>query len=575
MIPSGQAKAQPHRYFWLALAAVVVVMLFLPFFQVKTLRAEVSAWLTTADGTNKLTLQPLIYFSSERSNFLTTFDINEHQRLQQIDGFGAAMTDTSAWLIGVKMDQEQRDRLMHALFDPLNGLGMSVVHIPMGASDFTASGVYSYDDITHDQKDPRLQKFSIAHDTAYIIPLLKQAMQLNPYVKYMATPWSPPAWMKTNASMLGTSNSQTGYLTASAYQPLAGYFVKFLQAYKERGIPLYAITPQNEPFSPVETFPGMSFPALNEDSFIKNNLGPALKNANLAPKILIYNQNWDRPDYPLEILNDPTAQRYVAGTAWHCYGGDPSIMTKIHYAYPSKDMYVTECSTGQGGIAPLSAIELLLRSTQNWAKAVVLWNIALDTSGGPKIGEGCGNCTGLVAINQSTGQYTYTENYYQLGHLSKFVVPGAYHIASTITRGIFPYESPLEAVAFQNPDDSKVVIVYNPSSWSDTFKIRWNTDHSFIYTLPSKGIVTFKWAGKLPSPLITTMWGYKDNTLWFRLIGWFLSLLALVASLFSIHQHRDPYPLNQRFTFRGEYFSVQARSPPALEACPASSGVRR
>ena len=564
VIPSGQPQAQLHRYFWLALAAIVVVMLFLPFFHVKTLGAEVRAWLTTADGANKLTFQPLLYFSSERSSFLTTFDIDEQQRLQQIDGFGAAMTDTSAWLIGTKMDQEQRDRLMRALFNPLNGLGMSVVRIPMGASDFTASGLYSYDDVAPDQMDPRLQKFSIAHDTSYIIPLLKQAIQLNPHVRYMATPWSPPAWMKTNASMLGTSSSQIGSLTASAYKPLAAYFVKFLQAYKERGIPLYAITPQNEPFNPVETYPGMSFSALNEASFITNYLGPALKNATLAPKILIYDQNWDRPDYPLEILNDPTAQRYVSGTAWHCYAGDPSMMTKIHQAYPSKDMYVTECSTGQGGIAPLSAIEFFLRSTQHWAKAVVLWNIALDISGGPKIGEGCGGCTGLVAIDQSIGQFTYTDNYYHLGHLSKFVVPGAYHIASTITRASFPYDSPLEDVAFQNPDGSKVVIVYNPSSWSDTFTIRWNTHHSFVYTLPSKGIVTFKWAGKLPSPLITTMWGRKDHTSWFRLIRWFLSLLALAASLFSIPQHRDPSPLNHRFTFRGESFSAQARSPPAL-----------
>ncbi len=499
VIPSGQPQAQLHRYFWLALAAIVVVMLFLPFFHVKNLGAEVRAWLTTADGANKLTFQPLLYFSSERSSFLTTFDIDEQQRLQQIDGFGAAMTDTSAWLIGTKMDQEQRDRLMRALFNPLNGLGMSVVRIPMGASDFTASGLYSYDDVAPDQMDPRLQKFSIAHDTSYIIPLLKQAIQLNPHVRYMATPWSPPAWMKTNASMLGTSSSQIGSLTASAYKPLAAYFVKFLQAYKERGIPLYAITPQNEPFNPVETYPGMSFSALNEASFITNYLGPALKNATLAPKILIYDQNWDRPDYPLEILNDPTAQRYVSGTAWHCYAGDPS-----------------------------------------------------------------GGCTGLVAIDQSIGQFTYTDNYYHLGHLSKFVVPGAYHIASTITRASFPYDSPLEDVAFQNPDGSKVVIVYNPSSWSDTFTIRWNTQHSFVYTLPSKGIVTFKWAGKLPSPLITTMWGRKDHTSWFRLIRWFLSLLALAASLFSIPQHRDPSPLNHRFTFRGESFSAQARSPPAL-----------
>src|SRR5436305_5656488 len=271
--------------FWLAITAIVLLMLSSLFFQ-KPIGATVRVWLTTADGTNKLTLQPSTHFSSDSSSLITTIDIDEQERLQQIDGFGAAMTDTSAWLLAMKMEKEQRDRLMQALFDPINGLGISFVRIPMGSSDFTASGMYSYDDIAPNQKDPLLKGFSTAHDTAYIIPLLKQAMQLNPHVRYMATPWSPPAWMKTNASMLGTSSSQIGSLTASAYRPLAGYIVKFLQAYKERGIPLYAITPQNEPFNPVETYPGMSFSALDEASFITNYLEPHLKNSILDPKIL-------------------------------------------------------------------------------------------------------------------------------------------------------------------------------------------------------------------------------------------------------------------------------------------------
>ena len=517
MIHSEYTKARFHMCFWLAITAIVLMMLSSLFFQ-RPIGATVRVWLTTADGTNKLTLQPGTHFSSDSSSLITTIDIDEQQRLQQIDGFGAAMTDTSAWLLAMKMDKEQRDRLMQALFDPINGLGISFVRIPMGSSDFTASGMYSYDDIAPNQKDPLLKGFSTAHDTAYIIPLLKQALQLNPDVRYMATPWSPPAWMKTNDSLLGTYQKGRGYLTASAYIPFAKYFVKFIQAYKESGIPIYAITPQNEPFSPVETYPGMSFSALDETSFIKNNLGPALKKADLSTRILIYDQNWDQPGYPIKVLSDPTAQPYVAGTAWHCYSGDPSIMTKIHNAYPLKDMYVTECSTGRTGIAPLSAIDLLLRSSQNWAKAVLLWNIALDTSGGPKIGKGCDNCTGLIVIDPSTGHYTYTENSYQLGHLSKFVAPGAYRIASTTNTASFPYSSPLEEVAFKNPDGSKVVVAYNNSRSRDVFKVRWNNAQSFVYTLPSYGIVTFKWTGNLLSPLITTIWVHIGNMALFRQI---------------------------------------------------------
>jgi len=208
--------------------------------------ATVNVWLTTSDGSNQLTAQPGLTFTPDSQNAdSSTIDVNEHQQFQQMDGFGAAVTDSSAWLMYTRMSTSQRNDLMQRLFDPANGIGISFVRIPMGASDFSVNGPYSYDDLPPGQTDPTLSKFSIDHDTAYILPILKQALALNPSLKFMANPWSPPAWMKTNGSMYGTSNGHIGTLIPSDYGPLAQYFVKFIQAYQAQGIPSCSIPPQN------------------------------------------------------------------------------------------------------------------------------------------------------------------------------------------------------------------------------------------------------------------------------------------------------------------------------------------
>ena len=457
----------------------------------------VSAWLTTTDGKNTITAQPDLAFNAGTATG-NPLAVSDGTQYQQMVGFGAAMTDTSAYLIGTKMSTAQRNAVMQALFDPNNGIGLSFVRIPMGSSDYTATppanpAPYSYDDQPDGQTDPTLADFSIAHDQAYIIPTLKQALQINPNLTFMANPWSPPAWMKSNDSMTGG-----GSLNADAYAPLAQYFVKFIQAYQAQGVPISVITPQNEPTYSTD-YSSMDFPAADEANFIANNLGPALAQAQLSPKILAWDSNADT-SYPETVLNDAAASQYVSGVGFHCYSGDLQVMSTIHVAYPTKDTYETECSTAPTGIAPYSAIDVALTATQNWAKAAELWNIALDTSndghggGGPKMGSGCGGCTGLVTIDQATGDASFTQNYYQLGQVSKFVVPGAYHIASSTQ------DSSLNNAAFENPDGSKVLVVHNTSSSSDTFQVNWNNARSFAYTLPAGAIVTFKWSGNATSP---------------------------------------------------------------------------
>jgi len=446
----------------------------------------VNVWLTTSDGSNQLTAQPGLTFTSDSQNAdSSTIDVNEHQQFQQMDGFGAAVTDSSAWLMYTRMSTSQRNDLMKHLFDPANGIGISFMRIPMGASDFSVNGPYSYDDLPPGQTDPTLSKFSINHDTAYILPILKQALALNPSLKFMANPWSPPAWMKTNGSMYGTSNGHIGTLIHSDYGPLAQYFVKFIQAYQAQGIPIYAITPQNEPGYAPDNYPGMFLSASDESNFIKNYLSPALNQANLHPRLIPYDHSWDNPNYAKTLLGDPATNRDIAGISWHCYAGSSTVMSAIHALYPTKDVYETECATG-ASVTPISTSDLLMQSAQNWAKTVELWNIALEANHGPHNG-GCPDCLDVVTVDPNTGNVIYSNDYYLIGHFSKFVAPGAYHIGAD-TLG-----SPTD-VAFKNPDGSKVVVAYNDGFRSRTFKVRWNGSQSFIYTLPAGATVTFKWS---------------------------------------------------------------------------------
>lgn len=462
----------------------------------------VLVWLTTPDGVNHLTRQGNLQFTNG-SGTSSAIAVDDTQQYQQMDGFGAAITDSAAWLLYTKLSASQRDAVMTNLFgtDATNptSIGLSFVRIPMGASDFSINGPYSYDDMPAGQTDPTLANFSIAHDTGYILPVLQQAYQLNPSIRFMANPWSPPGWMKTNGSMIGVTNGQTGTLNASAYDALAHYFVKFLQAYQDRGISIYALSPQNEPLYVPSDYPGMSWPASNESAFIKNNLAPALASANLHPKILGYDHDWNGLSYAQSLLSDSATNNALAGIAWHCYNGDPSAMSTLHSQYPNKEVYETECASGIS-ITHISTINLLMQSVLNWSRSVELWNIALDPNHGPHSG-GCTDCLGVVTIDQGNGNVTYSNDYYLLGQFSKFVLPGAYHVSASI-----PSSGNITDVAFKNPNGSDVVVAYNAGSGSSTFNVNWN-NQTFSYTLPAGATASFVWssnsAQSTPTPGVT------------------------------------------------------------------------
>lgn len=447
--------------------------------------AAVSVWETAADQSQLLAPQAGATFAAGSGSASQTITVNPASTYQSMTGFGASFTDSSAWRVA---NSPLRNSIMTRLFSPSQGIGLDFLRQPIGASDFARS-VYSYDDMPAGQTDPSLANFSISHDTAYILPILQQALQLNPAVTIMATPWSPPGWMKTSGSMIG------GSLNTADYQVFANYLVKFLQAYQAAGVPVSLLTPQNEPEYSPSNYPGSTMTASQEAGLIASNLGPAIQSAGLSTKIIGYDHNWNDPSFPETILGDPAAAQYTAGTAWHCYAGDPSAQTTVHNAYPNKDTYFTECS-GTQSANPANTFadsldwqteNLIIGATRNWAKSVVTWNMALDPSGGPSMN--CTTCTGVVTVNNSAGTAAYNAEYYVLGQASKFVKPGAVRIDSN-TFG----SGNIEDVAFQNPDGSDALIVLNAdASNAHTFNVDENGQY-FTYTLPAKAVATFTWS---------------------------------------------------------------------------------
>ncbi|MFZ0806462.1 MAG: glycoside hydrolase family 30 beta sandwich domain-containing protein [Candidatus Sulfotelmatobacter sp.] len=430
--------------------------------------------------------QPRVAFASGGVATDLAINVDATTQYQQMDGFGGSLTDSSAWLIWNKLSASQQATLMQQLFSPSSGIGISFLRQPMGASDFSASGNYSYDDVPAGQTDPSLSNFSVAHDVAYIVPLIKQALSINPNVRVVALPWSPPAWMKSTGTMNG-GNMNTVY-----FPNLAQYFVDFVQAYQQQGIPIYAVSAQNEPLNSTTGYPSELLAATDESTFIASNLGPALSTAGLASvKIFGYEHNWDNTAYPESVLSS-SASQYVAGSSFHCYAGDPSAQSLVETVFPAKGIWFTECSGTVGskfaGDLVWQAEHLLIGATRNWARSVSLWNLALDQDSGPINGT-CTNCRGVVTIDDSVSpaNVTFNVEYYILGHLGKFVVPGARRINSN-TFGA----GSIEDVAFQNPDGSIVLFVLNSASNAGTFAVSFN-GQSFNYTLPAGAVATFTW----------------------------------------------------------------------------------
>ena len=449
---------------------------------------------TTADSSQRLAPLSNKQFGGPPPPGVPAIDVNDGIRYQRVTGVGAAMTDSSAWLIYDELSPVARATLMNDLFGA-TGIHLGFALVPMGASDFTSNGQpYTYDDMPAGQTDPQLAHFSIAHDEAYIIPTLRQMLAIDPQIEVFAVPWSPPAWMKANGAFDDLNG--LGTLLPGAYQPLASYFVKFIQAYASEGVSISAIAPENEPTAG-SPFPAMSFPEPNEAQWIAEDLQPALLAAKLNPKIYGYDNSWGSATYAQALISSQ-ARGALSGIAWHCYGGIPNVMSTLQPADPTLDQLVTECAPN---LSSYPIPEIVIGAMRNWASAVTLWNVALDPSGGPvqPPNYGCGGCSGIVTINEITHAVTFNLDYYQLGQIGTFVQPGAWRIGSNTFVSYYQQSSTnygvtsgLDDVAFLNPDGSRVLLAYNNSLAAISFAVEWS-GKAFTYTLAPKATVTFRW----------------------------------------------------------------------------------
>ncbi|MER8068604.1 ricin-type beta-trefoil lectin domain protein [Streptomyces sp. NPDC094034] len=454
---------------------------------------QVNIWLTTTDDsggrhvTRGLQQQTPVNFQPGNGGSGTNVSVDEGTRYQTFTGGGASFTDTAAWLMkgSGALSQATRDDTMKKLFSPTEGIGLSFIRNPMGGSDLARFG-YTYNDLPAGQTDPTLARFSLAHDLADVLPLTKQAKQLNPALTTMASPWTAPAWMKDSGQLNG------GWLKAENYGTYADYFVKYLQAYRDQGIPVDYVSAQNEPTC-CAGYPSMSWNASGLAYFTKSELLPKLQSAGLSAKVLAHDWNWDTYDaYAAETVNDAAIRNHpnFGGVAWHGYGGNVQKQTDVHNQYPQLNAFQTEHSGGTW-IANQQREDMsnIIDYTRNWAKSVTKWSLAVDQNRGPHNG-GCGTCDGLITVHNGDGrhgQVDYTIEYYTMGHLTKFVKPGAERIASTASTTV-------PNVAWRNPDGSKALIAYNDASAARELRVNWG-GQNFSYSLPGKTSATFTWSG--------------------------------------------------------------------------------
>jgi glucosylceramidase len=441
----------------------------------------VSVWMTTSDQSKLLAQQASINFAADAGTNPTTVTVDENTTYQGIDGFGFTLTGGSAGLLnGLGGNQAS---VLGELFGTGSGqIGISYLRISIGASDLSSS------DFTYDQVagDVNMNSFSISQENLDMIPILKKIIAINPSIKIIATPWTAPTWMKINTT--GNNGYTGGSLNTTYYDAYARYFVKYLQAMQAQGITIDAITPQNEPLNPYNN-PSMVMQANEEANFIKNNLGPQIRGAGFATKIIAYDHNTDRIDYPETVLADGGANPYVDGSAFHLYAGTIGSLTDVHNAYPNKNVYFTEQWVGApsnfGGDLSWHVNNLIIGATRNWSRNVLEWNLAADPNYNPHTAGGCSTCLGGITVSGTS--ITRNVGYYIVGHASKFVRPGAVRISSNIAGNI-------QNVAFKNSDGTKVLVALNSGTSSASFKVKWGAE-SFTYTLAAGAVATFKWAG--------------------------------------------------------------------------------
>lgn len=454
----------------------------------------VESWISSEDLTQRLAPQANLAFSGE-NDARGVVRVDETKVYQTLLGMGSSLEHTTCANLW-RLDQATRAEVVERLVSPENGIGMSSMRICIGTPDFTGEPWYSYNDLPPGATDEGLVRFSIDKDRAYVLPILKLALEKNPDLILFASPWSPPGWMKTCGDMIG------GHLYPRYYPVYARYFVKFLEAYAAEGIPIRAVTVQNEPgvnkrddvlswwypscqWSLVEdedTWWPVSHDTMGqpERDFIRDHLGPAFEANGIKTQIWCYDHNLNNLNYPRTILSDPRAARYVEGVAFHPYAGSPADMGAFHDEFPEKRVFLSE-----GSMFGVEGAIQIMEFLRNWASAYHAWVTVIDTEGNPNNGPFKTTDT-CVTLDPKSLTVSYHFDYYMYGQFMKFIRPGAVRIESTAPEG------PLSHVAFRNREGSFVLVVANPEPQATPLAVAWR-DRRFSTEIPAKSVATYRW----------------------------------------------------------------------------------
>ncbi len=404
-------------------------------------------------------------------------ELNPDKRFQEMLGFGAAFTDAACYTFN-RLEPAAREQLFYEMFHP-SEMGLNVCRTCIGASDYSTE-IFSYDE---GDPDPDMARFSIAHDQAYVLPMLREARKQNPDLFLFSSPWSPPGWMKAGGSMLG------GSMRLKSFAPYAKYFANFLQAYAADGVPVQAVTVQNE----VDTDQDARMPAClwgqeYEMGFVKNHLGPAFEQSGLSTKIWILDHNYNLWGRAVAELDDPAVHKYCNAVAFHGYVGGAEQMSKFHDAHPEAQIYWTE------GGPDYTAPDYLTDSakwgrtfaeiTRNWAQSITGWNLALDEKGRPNIGPF--PCGGLVTIHSQSREITRCGQFWAFAHFSRHVRRGAKRFESTGS------VDAVDHVAFENPQGDKALVIANSGAGKNV-SVKMAGKMADV-SLPTNSIATLSWS---------------------------------------------------------------------------------
>ncbi|MFN6261928.1 MAG: glycoside hydrolase family 30 protein [Chromatiaceae bacterium] len=433
--------------------------------------------LTSANQQYLLAENPAGLLLPAAQSGAATIVLNTRSQYQPIDGFGFSLTGGSAQHL-MQLQPARRAALLQELFSA-KGINISYLRISLGASDLDEKP-FSYNDLPAGQQDPALKHFSLKPDEKTLIPALKEILALKPNLKILASPWSPPVWMKSNQSTVG------GELLEQHFASYAQYFVRYIQGMAAHGIRIDAVTIQNEPLHDGNN-PSLLMHAWDQAAFIKHHLGPAFKAAGITSKIIIYDHNADHVEYPITVLNDPAAKAYIDGSAFHLYNGDISELAKLKAAHPDKQIYFTEQWVGAdsdfAGSLQWHTEHLIIGATRQWARNVLEWNLAADSQYRPFTDGGCSKCLGALTIDGQ--QLRRNVAYYIIGQASKWLLDGSVRIDSGANNG------PLKQVALLRPDGRILLLVLNNSAENLPFNLRRDGKSlPFSVTAPAHSVLT-------------------------------------------------------------------------------------